>query len=56
MVQYINVFHIGDDFFCERRGWSRKLKAKSFVEADREVRENWKGSEPLKVFLVSTND
>lgn len=53
MEQYIYVYHIGNEFFCEHRGWSRKLKAKSFMEADREVRKNWKGSEPIKVFLVA---
>lgn len=55
MVQYINVYHIGNLFFCEHRGWSRQLKAKSLMEADREVRSNWKGSEPIKVILVTTD-
>lgn len=52
MVQYINIYNIGDTYFCEHRGWSRQLKAKSFMEADKEVRTNWKGSEHIKVFLV----
>ena len=56
MVQYINVYHIGNVFFWEHRGWSEKLKAKSFLEADREVRSNWKGSEPIRVFWVETDD
>lgn len=51
-MQYINIYHIGTTFFCEHRGWSRQLKAHTFHDADQEVRASWKGSEPIKVYLV----
>ena len=54
MIRDIYVYHIGNQFFYEYRGYSRKLKAKSLMEADREVRSIWKSSAPYKVFLVDS--
>lgn len=48
MIQNINIYHKGDSFFYEHRGYSRPLKAKSHTEAEKEVRASWKGSEPIK--------
>lgn len=50
MIQYINIYPNGGVFYYEHRGYSRPLKAKSYIEAEKEIKTFWKGSEPIRCF------
>ena len=50
MIQYIYIYSKDGVLYYEHRGYSHPLKASSYTDAEKELRTQWKGSEPIRCF------